>query len=165
MDCQSETTEALESIFNQITTDFTPSTSASRKRSPDDSSSTTTSPPKKQAKQQVPVEYECGFLSSEDQVAIREQIATLRAQNMTYLKDKLKSRCQRTTGRKDELLERLAECIHLGAMPKVRSPPPKSPQCPKCERSSLKRSRADGSYSCAGGLENGKHFDCAISPL
>merc|ERR1712070_468440 len=80
------------------------------------------------------------FISEAQEAAIAESKAKLSSKNNAYLAAVLAKNGLTKTGRKDELIERVAENQVLGV----------PPTCDVCEKRKLQYSRGTGKFSCPG---------------
>ncbi len=74
---------------------------------------------------------------------------SLRAMKVPELKERLRANDQIVTGTKSELIDRVAEGITLGALPR----------CPRCGLGRMRVSRWGGFY-CPGGYDDDEYVDC-----
>eukprot|EP01057_Protomagalhaensia_wolfi_P002116 Protomagalhaensia_wolfi_Nauph_80__2115@NODE_2358_length_1115_cov_101_022305_g1847_i0_p1_GENE_NODE_2358_length_1115_cov_101_022305_g1847_i0NODE_2358_length_1115_cov_101_022305_g1847_i0_p1_ORF_typecomplete_len260_score63_90zfPARP/PF00645_18/1_3e14zfPARP/PF00645_18/9_4e03PADR1/PF08063_12/5_2e03PADR1/PF08063_12/5_9e03PADR1/PF08063_12/2_2e13SAP/PF02037_27/0_00055TF_Zn_Ribbon/PF08271_12/2_5e03TF_Zn_Ribbon/PF08271_12/0_05Uteroglobin/PF01099_17/1_8e04Uteroglobin/PF01099_17/0_096SRA1/PF07304_11/0_1YjeJ/P len=133
----------------------------SRKRPTADSSEPTTATasgdeesPKKQAKTTTTAaaeEYNCPTLTEEQNADIKQRIDNLKAKTKNQLVAMLKENEQKTSGKKDELIERCAEGMVLGRLP----------ICPQCDKAKVAFNRTSGEYYCPGSFDNGS-FKCSF---
>ncbi|CAK9037338.1 unnamed protein product [Durusdinium trenchii] len=88
-------------------------------------------------------------LSTEEQQSIEAVKVELAKKNVAALGAMLAQNGLPKSGRKDELLERVAEAKALGV----------PPTCPLCEKQKLRFSKVTGTYSCPGFFDDeAKHF-------
>jgi len=79
-------------------------------------------------------------LTAEQSAAVAEAKAKLAGKNAAWLGAALAKNGMPKSGRKDELVDRVAECLALGV----------PPECSQCGKRKLSWSRATGKYSCPG---------------
>lgn len=79
-------------------------------------------------------------LTEEQSAAVADAKAKLSGKNAAWLGAALAKNGMPKSGRKDELVDRVAECQALGV----------PPECPQCGKRKLSWSRATGKYSCPG---------------
>eukprot|EP01053_Blabericola_migrator_P001940 Blabericola_migrator_1__1939@NODE_1528_length_4336_cov_126_766222_g1004_i0_p3_GENE_NODE_1528_length_4336_cov_126_766222_g1004_i0NODE_1528_length_4336_cov_126_766222_g1004_i0_p3_ORF_typecomplete_len264_score67_33zfPARP/PF00645_18/1_8e16zfPARP/PF00645_18/2_5e03PADR1/PF08063_12/6_4e03PADR1/PF08063_12/2_7e14SAP/PF02037_27/0_0012BUD22/PF09073_10/0_003TF_Zn_Ribbon/PF08271_12/1_8e03TF_Zn_Ribbon/PF08271_12/0_061Zn_Tnp_IS1595/PF12760_7/47Zn_Tnp_IS1595/PF12760_7/0_73Uteroglobin/PF01099_17/2_5e03Uteroglobi len=92
-------------------------------------------------------DYNCPTLSEEQNEEIRQHINTLKTKTKAQLVTMLKENEQKTSGKKDELIERCAEGMVLGGLP----------ICPTCEKAKVAFNKNTGEYHCPGSFDNGVH--------
>lgn len=153
-----EVTEALQTMLEALR-EATPieSSGGSRgtKRSATEQESTAAEESPKKAKKTAepvasPADYHCPTLTDEQNEKIRETMQALKPNNKATLAAMLKENDQKSSGKKDELIERCAEGIVLGRLP----------VCPTCEKGKLAFHRETGVYSCPGSVDNGSFRSC-----
>eukprot|EP00438_Fugacium_kawagutii_P007527 Skav231108 [mRNA] locus=scaffold2525:522805:529094:- [translate_table: standard] len=92
---------------------------------------------------------EASVLSAEEQKSIETAKAELSKKNVAALGAMLAKNGLPKTGRKEELLDRVAEAKALGV----------PPLCPLCEKQKLRFSKVQGTFSCPGFFDDeAKHF-------
>jgi len=91
--------------------------------------------------------------SAEDQTAIKSKINEMSHNSIATLKDLLKMNDQSTSGVKAELLEKVADGVLFGALPR----------CPKCSGGRLKV--MGNMYTCPGFMEDDAFQDCDFTSM
>lgn len=97
--------------------------------------------------------YTAEALSKEQVEKIKIEMLKLRSYKNDDLKKILKQNEQILSGKKEDLIERCAEGLVLGAIPK----------CPTCSKRVLRFDRETGNYSCPGSFEGGQMVKCKFS--
>eukprot|EP01055_Gregarina_sp_Pseudo9_P002194 Gregarina_sp_Pseudo_9__2193@NODE_2537_length_963_cov_26_185065_g2329_i0_p1_GENE_NODE_2537_length_963_cov_26_185065_g2329_i0NODE_2537_length_963_cov_26_185065_g2329_i0_p1_ORF_typecomplete_len277_score69_53zfPARP/PF00645_18/1_5e15zfPARP/PF00645_18/3_1e03PADR1/PF08063_12/4_9e03PADR1/PF08063_12/7_2e02PADR1/PF08063_12/3_6e15SAP/PF02037_27/0_0032TF_Zn_Ribbon/PF08271_12/1_2e03TF_Zn_Ribbon/PF08271_12/0_0044DUF3138/PF11336_8/0_37zfACC/PF17848_1/2_8zfACC/PF17848_1/3e02Zn_Tnp_IS1595/PF12760_7/27Zn_Tnp_IS15 len=152
-----DVTESLRAMLESLRDGTAPSEGRGTKRPASEQESTAAEEsPKKAKKTAEPVassaDYQCPTLTEEQNEEIRKNINTLKLKTKTQLTAMLKENDQKTSGRKDELVERCAEGIVLGRLP----------ICPSCDKAKLAFNRETGEYSCPGSFDNGSFQKCSF---
>eukprot|EP01054_Gregarina_sp_Poly1_P007009 Gregarina_sp_Poly_1__7008@NODE_3816_length_870_cov_413_576588_g2457_i0_p1_GENE_NODE_3816_length_870_cov_413_576588_g2457_i0NODE_3816_length_870_cov_413_576588_g2457_i0_p1_ORF_typecomplete_len225_score43_64PADR1/PF08063_12/4_1e02PADR1/PF08063_12/5_7e15SAP/PF02037_27/5_7e03SAP/PF02037_27/3_8e03SAP/PF02037_27/4_3e05TF_Zn_Ribbon/PF08271_12/0_089_NODE_3816_length_870_cov_413_576588_g2457_i0196810 len=126
------------------------------KRSADLATDSTEESPKKHKKSPPeappPGDYSCPTLSDAQNADIQKCINTLKSKTKTQLMALLKENDQKTSGKKDELVERVAEGMVLGRLP----------ICPTCDKAKIAFNRVTGEYTCPGSFDNGSFQKCSF---
>ncbi|EZG44352.1 putative poly [ADP-ribose] polymerase [Gregarina niphandrodes] len=107
--------------------------------------------PKRAKPAPIDVDAYNGGVLPEDQVQqIKEVMTEIKSKTNNVLQASLRANKQKISGRKEDLVIRVAECTVLGALPK----------CPECKKAVLYYDRHSGEYSCPGSF--GDEVKCAF---
>lgn len=94
-----------------------------------------------------------GPLSEEERSAIKRVADDVESFTVSKLKELLRINDQKISGTKEELVQRVAECQVLGAIPR----------CPDCQGGHLRFDQNSGVYSCPGYMdEDGEYRRCGF---